>query len=108
MDRDYQAIVLGMGPAGMAAAMELARHGIKTAILDQGQSPGGQVYRQPPREFKSTHGKDSNPRKQAGRALLQEFGSLHAGLTVITGATIWGSFDSHSLSLLRGRKNWIP
>ena len=104
MDRDYQAIVLGMGPAGMAAAMELAGHGIKTAIMDQGQSPGGQVYRQPPREFKRFRGDDSNPRKLAGRALLQEFGSTDAGLTVITGATIWGSFDSHSLSLLRDGK----
>ena len=46
-----QAVVVGMGPAGMAAAIELGRAGVRTALIDQAPLPGGQVYRHPPKEF---------------------------------------------------------
>ena len=100
MEREYQAIVLGMGPAGMAAAMELARNGIKTAIVDQAQSPGGQVYRQSPREFSSDFGAGSNPRKLVGKALLKEFNRAADGLDIITEAAVWGSFEPGRLNML--------
>ena len=100
MDSEYQAIVLGMGPAGMAAAMELVRNGIKTAIIDQAQSPGGQVYRQSPREFSGAFKTTSNPRKLVGKALIREFNRIEGGLGVIGDATVWGAFDPGRLSLL--------
>ncbi|HEX4262004.1 MAG TPA: (2Fe-2S)-binding protein [Acetobacteraceae bacterium] len=39
------AIVIGAGPAGMAAATLLARHGASVLLLDEQATPGGQIYR---------------------------------------------------------------
>ena len=97
----FQAVVVGMGPAGLAAAIELAQNGVQTAIMDQAQSPGGQVYRQPPGEFAIGQNAALNPRKLAGRMLLEQFGRVAPRLNVIKEATVWGSFEPHSLSLLR-------
>lgn len=41
----FDAIVVGAGPAGMAAALALSRAGVQPAIIDSQQEPGGQVYR---------------------------------------------------------------
>jgi NADPH-dependent 2,4-dienoyl-CoA reductase/sulfur reductase-like enzyme len=38
-------LVVGAGPAGMAAAATCARHGLSVALADEQPSPGGQVYR---------------------------------------------------------------
>ena len=38
-------VVVGAGPAGLAAAIECARHGAATVILDEQTGPGGQIYR---------------------------------------------------------------
>ena len=40
--------VVGAGPAGVRAAETLARAGVKPLLLDEGERPGGQIYRQPP------------------------------------------------------------
>ncbi len=37
--------IIGAGPAGMAAAVVLARSGAKAAVFDEGAAPGGQIYR---------------------------------------------------------------
>ena len=38
---DYDAIVIGAGHNGVAAASTLAKHGLKVACLEQTNSPGG-------------------------------------------------------------------
>lgn len=37
--------VIGSGPAGLAAATTLVRHGAKVVLLDEQPTPGGQIYR---------------------------------------------------------------
>ena len=41
----YDLVIIGAGPAGMAAAIEASRHGVSALVLDDQLSPGGQVYR---------------------------------------------------------------
>lgn len=38
-------IIVGAGPAGIAAAATLVRHGIRPVLFDEGRFPGGQAYR---------------------------------------------------------------
>lgn len=38
-------LIVGAGPAGIAAASVLARHGIRPVLLDENATPGGQVWR---------------------------------------------------------------
>jgi len=38
-------VIIGAGPAGMAAAITSANHGNRVVLLDEQPSPGGQIYR---------------------------------------------------------------
>jgi D-hydroxyproline dehydrogenase subunit alpha len=40
-------LVIGAGPAGLAAAATAAGRGLRTLVLDERPTPGGQVYKQP-------------------------------------------------------------
>jgi NADPH-dependent 2,4-dienoyl-CoA reductase/sulfur reductase-like enzyme/bacterioferritin-associated ferredoxin len=41
----YSLVIVGAGPAGLAAAVEAAQHGLDVALLDEQPAPGGQIYR---------------------------------------------------------------
>ncbi|WP_085630477.1 MULTISPECIES: cyanide-forming glycine dehydrogenase subunit HcnB [unclassified Pseudomonas] len=43
-------VIVGGGPAGMAAATELARHGVRCILLEEASRLGGVVYRGPLRD----------------------------------------------------------
>src|ERR1043165_668240 len=42
-----RAVVVGAGPAGVAAAAVLASASVEVTLVDEGRAPGGQVYRTP-------------------------------------------------------------
>ena len=44
-------VVLGAGPAGVAAANVASKEGAEVVIIDENSSAGGQIYRAPPKEF---------------------------------------------------------
>ena len=41
----YDVVVIGAGPAGLAAAATSAKAGLSTLLLDENVGPGGQVWR---------------------------------------------------------------
>ena len=45
MNKVYDYLVIGAGPAGMAAAIEASNAGLCVLVLDQAASAGGQIYR---------------------------------------------------------------
>lgn len=45
MKNHYQLLIIGSGPAGLAAAVTASNNGISCALLDEQASPGGQIYR---------------------------------------------------------------
>ncbi len=44
-DRDFDVVVVGAGPAGLAAACRAAECGQRVAMLDDNPRPGGQIWR---------------------------------------------------------------
>lgn len=42
----YDLLVIGAGPAGMAAAVEASAAGARVAVFDENPRPGGQIYRE--------------------------------------------------------------
>ena len=42
----YDMIVIGAGPAGLSAAIEAAKKGLKPIVFDENAKPGGQGNRQ--------------------------------------------------------------
>ncbi len=45
MDSHYQLLIIGGGPAGLAAAVAADKQGVSCAVLDEQSQPGGQIYR---------------------------------------------------------------
>ncbi|MGD8348910.1 MAG: NAD(P)/FAD-dependent oxidoreductase [Gammaproteobacteria bacterium] len=45
MKASYPLLVIGAGPAGMAAAQAAAEQGVEVALVDEQPRPGGQIYR---------------------------------------------------------------
>ncbi len=47
-DLECDVVIVGAGPAGVAAACRAAEAGARTVVLDEGFSPGGQIHRHLP------------------------------------------------------------
>jgi thioredoxin reductase/bacterioferritin-associated ferredoxin len=45
VNNHYQLLIIGAGPAGLAAATTVTGQGISCALLDEQPAPGGQIYR---------------------------------------------------------------
>lgn len=98
MKTDYQLLVIGAGPAGMAAAQAAAGHGVEVALLDEQSQPGGQIYRNVdsgPLAEVSMLGKDY----VFGKPLVQAF--RHARLDYHAGASVWYLDKDRRLGVLK-------
>lgn len=75
-------LVIGGGPAGMAAATAATRLGLKTVLADQQPEPGGQIYRaaeRHPHPLATALGKDYARGTALARDLRASGAELHFG-----------------------------
>jgi NADPH-dependent 2,4-dienoyl-CoA reductase/sulfur reductase-like enzyme len=89
----YELVVIGGGPAGLAAAATAARAGVQTVLFDENPGVGGQIYRgitATPLHNRSVLGEDY----WAGAALAAEAKASSA--SIVNGATVW-SLDPNKL-----------
>jgi len=82
----HDLVVLGAGPAGISAAITAARHGVKTLVLDEQATPGGQIYNNvgavSPRIAQLL-----GPDYRAGRPLVEQFAA--AKIELRNTAVVW-------------------
>lgn len=86
MKSHYELLVIGAGPAGLAASADAARLGIDVALVDEQKAPGGQIYRNTGAAGGCVDvylGKDY----QHGKRLVDEF--LQSGTAYINNAPVW-------------------
>lgn len=86
-------LVVGGGPAGMAAAIEAARAGLACTLLDEGPRLGGQIYRQPPASFRVRDARALGRDHARGEALRGEVAAAGASIDARPGTSvvgIWG------------------
>lgn len=79
-------LVVGAGPAGLAAATQAASQGIDTVLIDEQPAPGGQIYRAvgaTPLRDRRILGEDY----WHGLALLEPF--ARSGARHVAGAMVW-------------------
>jgi thioredoxin reductase len=98
---EFEAVIVGMGPAGMAAAVELCRLGAHIAVIDEGPGPGGQAYRQVSPDFAVSDPRFLGVKYKEGRRLIRELDSVRSQCTIYNDAYVWGAFDDRSLAVVR-------
>lgn len=90
----FDLVIVGAGPAGMAAADTASQQGLKVLMLDEQIRPGGQIYRSighTPIQDRSVLGPDY----YAGEKLLA--GLNQASLERLQSATVWEVREDNTL-----------
>ena len=86
----YDVIVVGAGPAGLSAAIEAAKRGLKVVVFDENAKPGGQLFKQIHKFFGSKEHKAKIRGFNIGEQLLKE--ANEAGVEVVLNAIVMGIF----------------
>lgn len=85
--RTCDVLVVGAGPAGLAAAIAAAEAGASVIVLDERDAPGGQ-YHKPLAPSHHTAAPDAQHREGADLRARAE----RAGAEILTNAIVWGAF----------------
>lgn len=86
----YDVIVVGAGPAGLSAAIEAAKRGLKVIVFDENAKPGGQLFKQIHKFFGSKEHKAKIRGFKIGEELLNE--AEAAGVAVVLNAAVVGLY----------------
>ena len=89
--RRYHLVVIGAGPAGLSAAIEAAKHGMKVGVFDENARPGGQLFKQIHKFFGSKEHKAKIRGFNIGNELLKEAEQL--GVDVHLNSVVMGIYD---------------
>lgn len=97
---DCDLVIVGAGPAGLAAAVEARRHGLIVTVLDEQPAPGGQIWRALERRADAGRALFGN---EEGLALVRAFRA--SGTDYRPGAQVWQIEPGFSVYATRGREN---
>ncbi|MFM0365513.1 FAD-dependent oxidoreductase [Paraburkholderia sediminicola] len=86
MTREFDAVVIGAGPAGMSAAIGMCAQGLSVLVVDEQPAPGGQIWRAVEAVAPTSTGKLLGDEYRAGAELAGRFrscGALYEPLTQV-------------------------
>jgi len=98
----FDVVIVGAGPAGLAAAIETARRGARTLVIDENGKPGGQLFKQIHKFFGSHEHRAGVRGFEIGRQLLAD--AAAAGVTVWLDSVVHGLFENKVAILKDGRQ----
>lgn len=96
----YDMIVIGAGPAGLSAAIEAAKKGLKPIVFDENERPGGQLFKQIHKFFGSKEHKAKIRGFKIGDELLAE--AEKYGVEVMLNATVVGLYPQKEVTVKIG------
>jgi sarcosine oxidase subunit alpha len=85
-------VIIGAGPAGLAAAAEVARYNGKVIVLDEAPVPGGRLPGQIHPEPNQTGGRRIRWSNGMVRAANLTDAATRTGAKIICGISVWGIF----------------
>ena len=94
-------LVVGAGPAGLMAALTVARSGLRVVLADDGHAPGGRL-------LSETGRIDGKPALSWVKAMVEELDS-HPNVLRLQDATVWGYHEGNFLTIIERRPeaSWI-
>jgi NADPH-dependent 2,4-dienoyl-CoA reductase/sulfur reductase-like enzyme len=99
--RELELVILGSGPAGLAAAIEAAKAGASVTVLDENARPGGQIYRQLNAGYSVTAPEVLGSDYQRGQELLAEFDAIANRVEYLDDSLVWALSPERELAYLR-------
>ncbi len=95
-------LIIGGGPAGLAAGIEAGKLNVKTIIVDENSLPGGQLFKQIHKFFGSKEHKAGIRGNKIGEQLLSEVSET--GVEVYLNTRAWGIFDDNIVGIVKDGK----
>lgn len=96
----FDLIVAGAGPAGLSAAAEAAKRGMRVVVYDENEKPGGQLFKQIHKFFGSREHRAKIRGIRIGEDLLRE--ARNAGVEVVLNAVVTGIFPGKEVTVRTG------
>ncbi len=96
-------LVVGAGPAGLAAAIAARQAGAGVTVLDERAQSGGQFYK----PLAPSHQADQAPDAQFAAGIALYGRALAAGVEVRHGAQVWAAFAPTELGVIIDGRAWV-
>jgi len=90
-------VVVGAGPAGLSAALEAAKSGARVILIDEHDTPGGQLFKQIHKFFGSKEHKAGVRGIHIAKDLVEQV--KQAGVNVLVDSAVWGVFPGFSVGV---------
>ena len=107
MRRSRSLVIIGGGPAGIAAATEAARAGLSCTLIDEAPWLGGQIYRQPPQGFQVKDAPALGKDFIRGERLRAEFDEIADRVEVLSETAVLGVWGGRELLWASGGTSGI-
>ena len=105
MKRKYELLIIGAGPAGMAAACKAVARGVQVCVIDDQPDPGGQIYRNVDKaspQVKEILGADY----REGHVLVEKF--IKSGGDYFANASVWYLDETNHVGIQqKGKTHFI-
>ncbi len=98
-----EVVVVGGGPAGLAAAIEAAKRGAQVLIIDSNHVAGGQLFKQIHKFFGSGKHRAGTRGMDIGTELLKEAESY--GVEIMLNSSVIGIFEPMTVAAATGADN---
>lgn len=96
-------LVIGAGPAGLAASIEAGKAGADVLLVDLNMQPGGQLFKQIHKFFGSSAHRSGTRGYDIGKQLLRE--AKEAGVEIWMQSTVIGIFPGNKIGIEKGLDN---
>lgn len=101
-------VIVGAGPAGMRAADQLVRAGVRPVVLDEAPRHGGQIYRQPPADFARTRRELYGFEAGRAAAVLGRFDALLPHIDYRPDTLVWQLAANALETVTQGHGATVP
>ncbi len=103
--KEVDVLIIGAGPAGLAAAVELGKLGVDTLIIDDKDRPGGKLVLQTHKFFGSVEDSYAGTRGFEIAAILEEEISRLESVEIWLNTTAVGVFSDKIIGAVQGVQN---